>query len=256
VDWGFLKVDVENASVPDPGKARIWVGLHSFFLALNPFNFEAYLQRGRAYARLKERQKAIADYNMALSLMPPNNKRRGEALFRRSNNYRDLKDLAKAYADVQTIAELDLELPFLMQAYAAEDCNELAWRYVTGPEKERDPKKALPMAQKAVKLMPEACLNTLGVVYYRLGRYAEAMKTLEQSLRVTREKAAAFDLFFLAMCHAQLGEAAKAKECYDRAVHWVQEQQGKMRTGWKEELDAFRSEAETLLQARGQISKK
>ena len=33
------------------GDAHTSIGLNSFLLALNPFNFEAYLRRGRAYGR-------------------------------------------------------------------------------------------------------------------------------------------------------------------------------------------------------------
>jgi uncharacterized protein HemY len=126
----------------------------------------------------------------------------------------------------------------------------LAWRYVTGPEKQRDPHKALPLAQKAVKLTPDQWhyWNTLGVVYYRLGQYPEAIEKLQHSLSAGKGEAAAYDLFFLAMCHARLGDAAQAKDCYDRAVHWVQEQQSRLRAEDKKELDAFRAEAEPVLQ--------
>jgi hypothetical protein len=35
--------------------------------------------------------------------------------------------------------------------------------------------------------------------------------------------------------------------CYTHALHWMQEQQGKWQPGWKEDLDAFRAEAEAML---------
>jgi WD40 repeat protein/tetratricopeptide (TPR) repeat protein len=232
-----------------PATVRISLGLNSFLLAVNPFNFEAYLQRGRAYGQMGEARKAIVDYSMALDLLPPAHQSRGEALFRRSNNYGSLNDLSKARADLQKIAELDLDLPSDLQRPAALQCNNLAWRYVTGPEEQRDPNKALPLAQKAAKLTPNLAFwrNTLGVVYYRLGQYAQAIETLQHSLRATNGQTAAFDLFFLAMCHARQGDSAKAKDCYDRAVHWAQEQQGKLRAEEKAELNAFRAEADALL---------
>ena len=136
-----------------------------------------------------------------------------------------------------------------MRLPASAQCNNLAWGYATGPEKERDPKKALPLAQKAVKLTPDLGIwwNTLGVVYYRLGQYPQAMETLQRSLREDWEESAGFDLFFLAMCHARRSEGAKAKDCYERAVQWVQEQEGKLQPGAKEDLNTFQAEAETLL---------
>jgi serine/threonine protein kinase/WD40 repeat protein/tetratricopeptide (TPR) repeat protein len=245
-----VQVDVGTTFEFLQGRYRTSIGLNSFLLALNPFNFEAYLRRGKAYGRLGESKRAMDDYTLFLLLAPPQDQRRGEALFRRSNNYANLKDSSKAEADLQTLAVLDLYLPVELQPKAAKQCNNLAWRYVTGPEKQRDSHKALFLVQKAVKLAPDqrSYWNTLGVAYYRLGQYSQAIEKLEHSLRESKGKSAAIDRFFLAMCHARQGNAAKAKDCYDRAVHWVQEQQGKLRAEQKKELDAFRAEAEAVLQ--------
>jgi tetratricopeptide (TPR) repeat protein len=251
-----VRLDLRYAFEFLPGGDRTSIGLNSFVLALNPYNFEAYFQRGRAYDRLQGSQKAIADYSMALALMPLEQRSRGEALFRRSSNYNSRKDPSKEQADLQAFAELDLELPWELYRAAAERCNNLAWQYVKTREKQQDPKKALPLAQKAVKLTPDQWVywNTLGVVYYRLGQYPEAIDKLDHSLRDSQGQAAAYNLFFLAMCHARNGESAKAEACYKRAVQWVQEQerQHSLRADWKEELQAFRAEAEALLPAQAE----
>jgi uncharacterized protein HemY len=88
-------------------------------------------------------------------------------------------------------------------------------------------------------------LNTLGVALYRNGKYTEAISVLEKSLAASRGDTDAFDLFSLAMSHHQLGKAAKAKECYDRAVKWMNEHQTSSQ--WRAELAAFQAEAEGLL---------
>jgi tetratricopeptide (TPR) repeat protein len=244
-----------------PGGEPKRIGLNSFLLAMNPFNWEAYLERGQAHERLWESQKAIADYSMALVLMPPRHKSYGEVLFWRSNNYRRIHDLPKAEADLQKIAGLDLEVEVdvnkRQQLLAALQCNNLALRYLSGPEKHRDPNKALPLAQKAVKFLPDncLCLNTLGVVLYRLGRCPQAMEKLERSLRDSKGETAAINLFFLAMCHVRQGDAAKAKGCYERAVYLLEEQQDKLHPSWQKEIDAIRAEATGLLQGHAQLTR-
>jgi predicted Zn-dependent protease len=54
------------------------------------------------------------------------------------------------------------------------------------------------------------CLNTLGVIYYRLGKFDDAVATLQTVVRVV--PATAVDWYFLARSHHRLGETAKAEE--------------------------------------------
>src|SRR5262249_51553562 len=98
--------------------------------------------------------------------------------------------------------------------------NREAWKMLTGPAEQRDPVKALALIRAALDQQPggHMLLNTLGVAEYRNGMYQEAVATLEKSLASGKGEWDAFDLFFLSMCHAKLGSAAKAKDYFDRAV--------------------------------------
>jgi serine/threonine protein kinase/WD40 repeat protein len=130
----------------------------------------------------------------------------------------------------------------------ADICNGLAWVYATAPKPLRDVKAALPLAEKAVRLDPRSAMyrNTLGVVYYRAGRFREAVETLRPNLEIQEDGGLAFDLYFLAMSHQRLGETARARDYYDWAIRWVRTQNG-LSAGHLEELKMFRAEAEELL---------
>jgi WD40 repeat protein len=129
--------------------------------------------------------------------------------------------------------------------------NYRAWRLVTGPAEQRDPARALQLIRKAVKHEPVEAMhwNVLGVVQYRNGQYREAVAALEKSLAAGQGQFDAYDLFFLAMCHARLGDAAKAKDCFERAVKWV-EAQKTLPPLHVEELRAFRAEAEQVVNGK------
>jgi serine/threonine protein kinase/WD40 repeat protein len=130
----------------------------------------------------------------------------------------------------------------------ARACNNLAWVYVTAPEPLRDVNAALPLAEKAVQLEPKNALyrNTLGVAYYRAGRYREAVEILRVNLASQENWGLAFDLYFLAMSHQRRGDAARARDYYDWAVRWTRTQQ-ELSADQLNELAELRAEANKLL---------
>jgi hypothetical protein len=85
---------------------------------------------------------------------------------------------------------------------------------------------------------------------YRNGKYREAVATLEKSLARGKGQLDAFSKFYLAMCHHRLGEAAKARDCYHRAVECWQAKRTLYCGKHTEELNAFEAEAEALLSPR------
>ena len=134
---------------------------------------------------------------------------------------------------------------------AAVQLNNDAWHLVTGPKDKRDPARALALIEEAIRNTPNnlTLLNTLGGVQYRNGRYGEAVNSLEKSLATGDGQSAGYDLFVLAMCHAQLGDLSKAKDYFGRAVVWLE---GKpvLSATEAEELGAFRAEADEVIRSK------
>jgi serine/threonine protein kinase/WD40 repeat protein len=163
----------------------------------------------------------------------------------------DLGDLAKPTLTREQRARQTIEHYRQLVAAKPGDpaaCNSLARVYATAPEQLRDVKAAVPLAEKAVKLAPKDSMyaNTLGVVYYRAGRYREAVEVLRANLANEEDNTLAHDLYFLAMCHQRLGEAARARDYYDWAARWTRTQVN-LSADHLEELAEFRAEAKELL---------
>jgi WD40 repeat protein len=217
-----IEVDSADLGMSPKQKTAYWqrqVAVHSIRLALQPLDDEAALRRGWAYANLGKPSSAVDDYALALAILPPPRQ------------------------------ELFHEIPTWDVALAL---NNRAWELASKPAQLDHARKALFLAQKAVELAPTTWTywNTLGVVQYRLGKYSEARESLERSLKGSKGETAGFDLYFLAMCHRRLGDAPKARDCYDQAVRWVEEHNGKLGATWAKELQEFRREAEEVLELK------
>ncbi len=133
---------------------------------------------------------------------------------------------------------------------AARRLNDEAWLLVTGTPAKRDPARALELVQQALRDDPgnPTYLNTLGVVQYRNGLYKDAAASLEKSLAGHKGAFDAYDLFFLAMCHARLGDRTKAEDCFGRAVRWLSGKKD-LDPVYGAELKTFRAEAEQVLRS-------
>jgi tetratricopeptide (TPR) repeat protein len=197
-------------------------------------------ERGLALEKYKRDaariQKEIEELTQRLASRPQD----AQFYARRGQMYAALKDYIRAVSDMATALRIEPE--------QAQACNALAWIYVVGPQELRAPDKALPLAQRAVRLAPIdwKLRNTLGVVYYRLGQFDASIETLERSIEDSKQEATAYDLFFLAMNYQQIGQATRARSYYDRAVRWMQAQ-GAFTPDEEEELNAFCSEANAVL---------
>src|SRR5262249_42198406 len=102
------------------------------------------------------------------------------------------------------------------------------------------------LAKKAVERAPKegAYHNTLGAAHYRAAAWNEAVAELEKSMEL-RKGGDSFDWYFLAMAHWKLGQKQQAREWYDRAVEWMDQNQPK-----NKELRRFRAEAAELLELK------
>jgi tetratricopeptide (TPR) repeat protein len=135
----------------------------------------------------------------------------------------DAKDAyIRIISDVDDVPEKSM--PRGYSSLIAEANNNLAWLLATCPNTElRDPPEALRLARRAVEVEPQQgnFWNTLGVAFYRAGELEQAKKALEKSLEL-RNAGDSFDWFFLALVDLKRGKEDQAREWYDKAVAWYQ----------------------------------
>jgi tetratricopeptide (TPR) repeat protein len=148
-------------------------------------------------------------------------------------------------------AEADYREVLRQQPNSVSACNDLAWLYVIGPPPFRKPCEGLALALAAVRQDAHHYhLNTLGVAYYRLGRWQEAIYTLNKAVKAKPIGATAWDAFFLAMSHHRLGHHAEARKFFDQAIA-LRASGSPPRPRDKAELDEMETEARIVLSQGG-----
>jgi tetratricopeptide (TPR) repeat protein len=125
--------------------------------------------------------------------------------------------------------------------------NDLAFSLAVAADAElRDLPRALELAKKAAESSPKKAnfWGTYGTARYRSGDWQGAIPDLEKaiSLRTADHPNNAYEGFFLAMAHWQLGEQDKARAWFDKSVQWMEK--GNQENA---ELKRFRTEAAELL---------
>jgi Flp pilus assembly protein TadD len=135
----------------------------------------------------------------------------------------------------------------------ANELNTQAWQAVTGPERTRNVEWGLALARKAVAAKPSdpVFINTLGVSYYRAGKYDDAVKTLAANVP-NHSEYAGFDQVFLAMSYHKLGRSEEARQALKAALDWRSNQES-LRANMDAEFQAFRAEAEALLECEPSV---
>ncbi len=204
-----------------------------------------YLQRGDIGGFVKLCDKAVASYAARVACEPEDpyswsqlgqgNYLMGRELY----DHGQRQQVGKWFAGAAQAYERAVEL-----APANPKCQiYLAWFLATCPEvRYRDARRAIEMCRQVIAMKHEAAdvWNTLGVASFRAGDWTESIAALNRSVELGGGDG--IDWFFLAMSHAQLGERAAARACYDRAVLWVEVNNPRDR-----ELRRFRAEAAALL---------
>lgn len=239
------------------------------------FTSLALLEKAAEWARhlnlTTDKLDGLRNATLAALLMPDLFPEPGDGLPASPWSYRDFDDALEVYVRIDAEPHLALRWYFrgqfhqkagrhqealadLRRAVAMEPnrhlfCNALARLYATGPAEVQDAEKAVELAGRAVRLLPGnwSYYTTLGVAYYRAGRYEEAVAALEASLRGTAGEADAHDLYFLAMSHRRLGDVCLAMHCFERAQAWHDKRAGGLTKEMAEELGRFRAEAEAVL---------
>jgi tetratricopeptide (TPR) repeat protein len=145
-----------------------------------------------------------------------------------------------------------------------EQVNGAVWAPVLADGVVNDVKGWVARAEKNLEGLPPGhkkrydYTNTLGAVLYRAGRYADAVKRLEEAIKVHGKGGTAGDWVFLALAHHRLGHAEEARRWLDKVVREQDRPPGPLkksqpRQSWitRTQERLLRLEAEGLLRRRG-----
>jgi tetratricopeptide (TPR) repeat protein len=125
------------------------------------------------------------------------------------------------------------------------DCvNDFAWFLLHVPDADHETVLlALHLATQATENQPEsgAYWNTLGNAQYRAGNFGAAIMALERSIDLNSGGMGG-DYLLMAMAHAREGRPQEARDTYDRAALWIEQNHPD-----DLELLALRKEADALL---------
>jgi serine/threonine protein kinase/Flp pilus assembly protein TadD len=243
-----------------------------------------HVLQGRAYAGLRQRDKAAEEYRRALALQPDDERIRYEAYGNRAHQLIKLERFTEAageFANALEFAPSDSHLWSCLAtaqlaagnaaAYRqtcaamfdlfARDSNRsvlfrLAWTCTLMPDALADMPALAPVAEAGAGWWIDS-QRVLVASHYRLGRHEDAIRSLELLSQVAQPEPAS--ILFAAMAHYQLGQRHEARQKLSAAVAaiTVTQEHSTLRNlaidfdprGWTEKVTErlLRKEAEALI---------
>ena len=113
-----------------------------------------------------------------------------------------------------------------MEQFEATVLRSASWLLVTCPDETlRDPKRALELSRRAVKIWPDkaSVVAGLGFALYETGDFKAAIEALTKASQLDN-RGSALNTMLIALCHARSGDLEQAKRVYDKAVELNAEQ--------------------------------
>jgi tetratricopeptide (TPR) repeat protein/serine/threonine protein kinase len=251
-------------------------------LKLNDRNATAWDALGQLFVKLGQRDNAVTHFSKAVELDPNNPRRwsnRGNAHFVFGQLEDAVTDLSRAITmagnkpDVtfmyltrgrcyyllahypQAVSDYEMVVKLVPRHALAH--NDLAWLLATRPEpKLREPGRAVELAKKAIQLAPGDAhfWRTLGVARYRAADWKDALVALDKSEKLQKggKGGDAGASLFLAMTHRQLGNGNEARQHYDQAIRWVENNKEALAKDkpLADEIRRFQHEAEEVLELK------
>jgi serine/threonine protein kinase/WD40 repeat protein len=210
LDW-----DLPTSPTPDPGAQGEAESATALRIRVEPEPWTTYAARGEQEGKAGKWNDAAADFARATDLGADDTTAWSRHLYLRLW----VGDPAGYRRGCAALADL----PSFRRPRDGRAENDLAWARVIGPDSGAD---LAPVARALESLLARepnhyAAQNTLGCVLYRLGRYAESVRRLDESLRLHGRQGTFYDWLFLAMAHHGLGHPAEARAWLDRSKHWL-----------------------------------
>ena len=131
-----------------------------------------YVTMGDVYRQMQEYNQAVISYSEAIRKMEPNDPQLWYVYYVRGISYERIGDWPKSDGDFRQSLELQPNRPQVL--------NYLGYSLV---ERRENLDEALAMIERAVALRPNSgyIVDSLGWVYYRLGRFEDAVEPMERA---------------------------------------------------------------------------
>lgn len=175
-DPNYIEAQMGRAgAMEDLGRERTAIDILSNLAQARPDLASVQAAYGDILRRAERFDEAIVAYTAVLSLVDTDQPRYWFIYYARAISYHQTDNWDPAEADFRRALELNPEQPNVL--------NYLGYSLV---EQRRNFDEALGMIQRAVAARPESgyIIDSLGWVYYRLGRYEEAVAPMERAVEL------------------------------------------------------------------------